>query len=359
MRYLIKYITFGLCVFLFLLLWSCGEVVREKSRVSADRLLSLFERIDSLFAEEVTLSSPLDSIGDIGALLVSDSILIVSPNTPPYLHLFDLSSGDLIVQSGLQGKGPGELVDFGNFISRSPIPGYIDVFQGNSQRHFQLELSTGILSEVGRLSGMCMNMIYLEDSVYFSFVSDSSKRYALSDGHGVIHQTFLDYPLSENIRSSDAGLFLAYQGRIEKHPEKNLFFTTTTFAPQFEICQMEKDGLIRLFELYLDFPRITDQSYEGSYSVSFLPECMVSTIDMCSTGEYIYILWSGREYKEDYDVKYNSQTVLVFDWEGNPVRKMELSQPVQYITVTEDDQTLFAFAVDPTNFEERILKFGL
>src|SRR5690625_6076721 len=73
------------------------------------------------------MSSPLDSIGALGALLVSDSILIVSPNTPPYLHLFDLSSGDLIVQTGSQGKGPGELVDFSNFISRSPIPGYIDV----------------------------------------------------------------------------------------------------------------------------------------------------------------------------------------------------------------------------------------
>src|SRR5690625_2353741 len=144
---------------------------REKQG-SADRLLSLFERTDSIFAEEVTLSSPLDSIGALGALLVSDSILIVSPNTPPYLHLFDLSSGDLIVQTGSQGKGPGELVDFSNFISRSPIPGYIDVFQENSQRHFQLELSTGILAEVGRLSGMCMNMIYLEDSVYFSFRSE-------------------------------------------------------------------------------------------------------------------------------------------------------------------------------------------
>src|SRR5699024_11467996 len=102
-------------------------------------------------------------------------------------------------------------------------------------RHFQLELSTGILAEVGRLSGMCTNMIYLEDSVYFSFVSDSSKRYALSDGDGVIHQTFLDYPLSENIRFSDAGLFLAYQGRIEKHPAKNLLLTSTTLPPQFEV----------------------------------------------------------------------------------------------------------------------------
>src|SRR5690625_4877169 len=104
MMYLTKYITFRLCVFLSLLLWSCGEVVREKSRVSADRLLSLFERTDSIFAEEVTLSSPVDLIGALGALLVSDSILIVSPNTPPYLHLFDLSSGDLIFQTGSQGN---------------------------------------------------------------------------------------------------------------------------------------------------------------------------------------------------------------------------------------------------------------
>src|SRR5699024_7869075 len=128
-------------IIVFLLLASCAETHHERSPVGADRLLSLFERTDSIFAEEVTLSSPLDSIGDIGALLVSDSILIVSPNTPPYLHLFDLSSGDLILRTGSQGKGPGELVDFGNFISRSPIPGYIDVFQENSQRHFQLELS--------------------------------------------------------------------------------------------------------------------------------------------------------------------------------------------------------------------------
>src|SRR5690625_7411577 len=111
MRYLIKYITFGLCVFLFLLLWSCGEVVREKSRVSADRLLSLFVRTDSIFAEEVSLSSPLDSIGALGALLVSVSILIVSLYPPPYRPLSALSSAILIVRTLYQGNGLGWLVD--------------------------------------------------------------------------------------------------------------------------------------------------------------------------------------------------------------------------------------------------------
>jgi hypothetical protein len=71
------------------------------------------------------------------------------------------------------------------------------------------------------------------------------------------------------------------------------------------------------------------------------------------TNKYIYAIYSGK-LEEDLNPHFGN-TLFVYDWDGNPVKKINLDRVIQAPAVTEDDSTLYAY--DPnTGF---ILKTNL
>jgi hypothetical protein len=52
---------------------------------------------------------------------------------------------------------------------------------------------------------------------------------------------------------------------------------------------------------------------------------------------FIYILFSGKTMKEN---ALYSNTVLVYDWEGNPIKVLELDQQLNLISVSQNDEYL-------------------
>lgn len=71
------------------------------------------------------------------------------------------------------------------------------------------------------------------------------------------------------------------------------------------------------------------------------------------TDQYIYAIYSGK-LEEDLN-PFFGQTVFVYDWDGNPVKKINLDRIVQAPAVTNDDKTLYAYDLN-TGF---ILKANL
>ena len=68
------------------------------------------------------------------------------------------------------------------------------------------------------------------------------------------------------------------------------------------------------------------------------------------TNEFIYLIYSGhqRKNKSESD-RFKWQTgeyVYVYDWKGNPVRKISLDRRVNSIGVSEDNKTLYSYDLD-------------
>jgi hypothetical protein len=65
------------------------------------------------------------------------------------------------------------------------------------------------------------------------------------------------------------------------------------------------------------------------------------------TNKYIYIPYSGqrkgsKSHEERF--KWNYQNVIhVFDWDGNPIKRLLLNDYVSSIAISEDDKILYAF----------------
>jgi hypothetical protein len=63
--------------------------------------------------------------------------------------------------------------------------------------------------------------------------------------------------------------------------------------------------------------------------------------DVYVTDKYIYALHNGKTAKEN---PYLSQSIKVFDWEGNPVVKYNLGIDMRCLAVDEDKNIIYAVA---------------
>ncbi|MDO5981577.1 BF3164 family lipoprotein [Flavivirga spongiicola] len=65
------------------------------------------------------------------------------------------------------------------------------------------------------------------------------------------------------------------------------------------------------------------------------------------TDKYIYLPYSGHRRgnrSEEERFKWNNENVIhVFDWEGNPIKKLVLDRYITSIAVSKDDKTLYSF----------------
>ena len=60
-----------------------------------------------------------------------------------------------------------------------------------------------------------------------------------------------------------------------------------------------------------------------------------------TTDKFIYLLYSGNGHESEFLDYCN--TVYVYDWEGNPVRKIKLNKYVTSLSVAKDDSVMYAY----------------
>ena len=62
------------------------------------------------------------------------------------------------------------------------------------------------------------------------------------------------------------------------------------------------------------------------------------------TNKYIYISYSGllcRDKNSHY-----GKCVYVYDWDGNPIRKLVFNRFIEGLVVSDDDKTMYAYDVN-------------
>ncbi|KQC02757.1 BF3164 family lipoprotein [Pedobacter sp. Hv1] len=63
------------------------------------------------------------------------------------------------------------------------------------------------------------------------------------------------------------------------------------------------------------------------------------------TDKYIYLAYSGISHTKKTDWSY-AKFVYVYDWDGNPVKKLNLDRRISGLTVSQDDKTMYSYDVD-------------
>ena len=70
-------------------------------------------------------------------------------------------------------------------------------------------------------------------------------------------------------------------------------------------------------------------------------------LDVYATERYAYLLYSGKNYKEDKDKAFVGNIIEVYDREGHHVRNLSLDIDIQVMCVSPNDSKVYAIAFQP------------
>lgn len=294
---------------------------------------------------------PSDSTSNVFSMVLLDSILITS--SPSGRHLFDLidiKNEIFLGRYGKKGGGPGEL-GFPSFIEADPVDD--NKYWIFSKRDFAIYESTK--ENILNYSNPTKTDIQLNPNIQRiqkirqdQYIANGifPNRIALLDYKGDTNITFGHYPFENEFKNYNyPTLAMAFQGKFAVHHTgmKAVLATSNSANLDFiDLTNLDKPNIYR--QLHFWKPSFQDNSKENSISTALLNDNKFGFRDIKVTSKYIYTLFSGRTF-DRYDNKaLEGNQILVFDWEGNPVKRYQLDYDIKAIEVTPNNSVLYAFS---------------
>lgn len=335
----------------FIIIVSC-----EKGKVHP---IDIFSESKSISGEDIKLDRNV--LSDPYFFEVFDSIFVSIDVVNNYiLNIVDIKNGNQIGRFLERGKGPNELISTTSLHKKSENSFYV----GND-KIFQYNLKE-LLSDKDYLPRIIyknnsnryigLDVISFSDTLFLSnsFLV-SERKFGLVNEKGDIITTQLTYPDNQNI--SFIFKSLAYEGRIVKHPKKNLFAYAVINTPSFEILELIGDSIKVLKQFnFSDFSFETIQFGGDMNSVVVDENNNYGFLYVKSTSKFIYLLYSGRNEADHRDKVFETPYVLVFDWQGKPITRFILDRDITCFSIGKNDQVLYGLYYDPS---PRIVKYYL
>lgn len=290
-----------------------------------------------------------DSIALIEGLVSDGEYLIVYDLHSGYSYtLFDGRSGEYIARFGAIGQGPSEiLIGCYGYLSERCFTVFSDQartvmkYSLDSLRSGKANGSPVCLTKYDIADTQLSRLIAIDDDIFVSAGTYQSRyQFLLFDKDNRI----LDYAVDVyNAADSAFNLytrFLSNQGDLVMHPQKERFAYSVNLSSNIDLFEIRNNKIVPIKSLRLGNP-ISEPVVQNEmfYSVRPTESTQTGYINLSATTQYIYALYSDQKLHENGR---KSTTVLVFDWNGNPIKKYALDTEVYYIAVDEAGQKMFA-----------------
>lgn len=168
-------------------------------------------------------------------------------------------------------------------------------------------------------------------------------RYAIQlIGEDEVTESTIGFPHGEDEQDVDYQvLAMAYQGDLLKHPVEKKVVATSTDSFSLDIIELNPDNEISLIKRIQHWaPNFNGVSGE-IISADMISGNKLGSIGAAVSNTFIYILFSGKSNEDQ--TAFQSDQVLVYDWEGNAVKILSLDHSVSAIAVDETGQVLVGF----------------
>ncbi|MFT4858541.1 MAG: hypothetical protein ACI8SN_000457 [Algoriphagus sp.] len=308
------------------------------------------------FQDEVNLTSKRlktsDSLYRAGGILVFDDVLFVYDNEMDYLYkIIAIDQDQLLKRFGKVGQGPCEL-DPSLITYKSGADGkLIGMFEMGS-REFQEYSVKEILESKddpacipfqGKIDSEISLAIKVREDIFLGVTN--GKPYALLTGNQVV-QTIGEFPFQEQFEGIHPFILeLAYQNKLHKHPTKSLFLGTSTFSFNMDILELNnEDNLVLKKSLHFWPTEFEPSNDPNQFFAAIKAENRFGNVSTSVSENYIYVLYSDEPWEYQFPLK--SKRVLVYDWEGNPIRILQLDTELSMIAVHEKDEFLIGYVDD-------------
>lgn len=294
--------------------------------------------------------------GKILEMVYVDSLLIIRDIDQTHrMKIVDLKSNK-ITRLGKIGEGPNELIsnftrpsmDFkNNMLYVSDYPRYYVYNIDSLKKGINLEPSQKI--KINLEEDNLIESTFASGYIIGALFNNRFGLHRLSDGE---FSKMGDY---------EYGTYMSHQGMFYAHPTEKKAVCLDLFAQEYSILDFT-DGDLKIIKDYKGWSSKQKEVEKEGGIVSVIPplddkNCFMS----CATTEkYIYALYSGKlrglSTETSFDPSY-CNIIYVFDWEGVPVKKIQLDTYVRSIAIDEENQVLYASTIIDEN--PQLVKFNL
>ncbi|MDE6483325.1 MAG: TolB-like 6-bladed beta-propeller domain-containing protein [Rikenellaceae bacterium] len=344
-----------LCVSM-LFLSGCGTTQTDEVK-SYD--LNSFDVID-FSATEPERVSPQDMIigNAYDMCMVSDSILAFqSIRSKMQLWLLNVNSGEF-AQCLYYGNGPKECLGITNIWKNNG-----SLFVAGFQDHKILKIDinpdslTTDIEYITELSEYLLKVIQLSDStLLYAPISSPDVRYLIARKDGIVTDTVGEFYLRDRV---DDGIMLQnsmFQMQIALSPDKLHMVSSNLSWPMIEIYTVPFDRTIILNGPVNTYSKIKEKVYDtGVITHTQVPGLnMFRGLATCNDGFALGLI--GIELKTDEDYGKDPESILLFDWDGNPTKKIDFGREIVDFTIDFKSMTIYALVNDP---EPMVVKYTL
>lgn len=303
-------------------------------------------KIEENLSSEV-IQSISDSLIQPGRISIVDEYLLISDfKAGKPLHILNLKNQNHLGSYGVKGQGPGEVATPWSFseltskkftlvdIVQKKILEYdIDTLLRFNRPVYEQKLNQNGFTQFAKVYG---DTIFFDDGYKLNYRLYKSKFYDVKNtssinGYGEI-PIIVDAEISDIVKRD---MTMAHM------KSKNGFFVFVyMYCPRIEIFDYGKKQWKTIISPKNFVPEF-NKSVQKGFTVT--KKTVYAYPDIALTDKYIYALYSEKRIMDHVYPKSNS--IYVFDFEGNPIKKYNLDKDISFFSV-KNDSTIYATNVE-------------
>lgn len=296
--------------------------------------------------------------------LYNDSILTLvnsSSGSPYHFYPYHLKKGTFLHPELEYGRLPGQALSFLSFGIEN---GGMWVYDINKSKIIFSDFDriqsadSSIIKDPKPIAGFYYSVQLLNDSsVIASGDYDSPLDYKiaiLNLNNSKIERQMIRYsPDTSNPYNRQRKM--AYESFLFLKPSRNKCVLASRYADRIEIIDIdaEKSKVVVGPEGF-EPNMIVMTGGDGKKLSSRGPDTRYAFVRGKTTEKFIYLLYSGE--KDDAKHAFYGKYIYVYDWNGRPVQRLELSNPVLDFAITSDDSLLYTYNPVSKNINSASIK---
>lgn len=311
-------------------------------------------------AESVSLRGEVIATGEYldqpGQLAVAGDRLVVLDRSAPKVHLFALRDGKRLASFGRNGDGPGEFRS-ARHVQPTDDPDEVWIYDMGLRRmtrlHFGSEPAPRV-QEVVNLDaggGVFLHPAWLTDTsmvVSGIFPRHAEGRLLLARRDGGMIRMLGEAPKHPGATAIPTTVLQhAYEGPVSVKPDRSRFAIATRQADRLEIFGAGGERITQVTGSTGFLPVFEVRQREAGVSMAIGGDLRVGYVDLASTDDRIYALFSGQLAADAGSTSFYGREVHVFDWSGHLLHRLRLDDPAFTIAVDPGGTRLYAIRHDP------------
>ena len=281
-------------------------------------------------------------------VLYQDSLAFCKiPNSSYHLKVIDLKNKLDLGGFIPSGRKPGQVLGFISFGLSKDDAWFYDILKDEL---FVTPVRSMLAGENEYKAYKIPNFYYsaqmLNDSTFLGSGDYGSNYWlaAIDLKTDAVNEAFIPYlPSSSNQELSKIEK-TAYESFLYLKPSGEKCILASRYADRIQVIDLEsRNSKIIMGPKVFEPDMVIMMDYDEQEMSARGGDTRLTFVQGTTTNNYIYLLYSGNQHQ---GIHHNfGKIIYVYDWDGNPIKKIELPEYVVSIAVTSDERTLYAYSV--------------